>query len=267
MRDTLEQGGPGAEGETAAVATARVTLDTAASSTTSTSAARVAREGAEGLDDATLLEVVAGAGFGASLDGDPVWTRFSVHEWLVRLGRPATERDVVRAARLVAAFELGRRGERARRRLSGLAPIDGPLRALEWFAPHFRGERQECFAALLLDGRHRVLRLAALTRGTLTTSLVHPREVFGPAVREGAAAVLVAHNHPSGDPEPSPEDLAVTERLGRAGRLLGIPLVDHLVVAGPTFRSLRRSWSGWGRFADPPEPAARAEDRIQVPYG
>ena len=91
----------------------------------------------------------------------------------------------------------------------------------------------EEFWLLLLDGKHRVTGASMVSRGTLTTSLVHPREVFGPAVRMGAAAVIVCHNHPSGDPEPSPEDLQVTRRLVQGGRLLGIPVLDHLILGDP----------------------------------
>ena len=98
----------------------------------------------------------------------------------------------------------------------------------------------EEFWCLLLDGRHCAIGVAQATVGTLTASLVHPREVFGPAVRMGAAAVVVAHNHPSGDPEPSSEDITVTRRLLEVGDLLGIPLLDHLVIGDGKFVSLRR---------------------------
>jgi DNA repair protein RadC len=92
---------------------------------------------------------------------------------------------------------------------------------------------------LLLDGKHRLVRRQRVSEGTLTSSLVHPREVFGPAVREAAAAVIVAHNHPSGDPEPSGEDLAVTRRLIEAGRILGVPVLDHVVIGDGAFVSIR----------------------------
>ncbi len=98
----------------------------------------------------------------------------------------------------------------------------------------------EEFWVLLVDGRHRVIGFAQVTVGTLTALLVHPREVFGPAIRLGAAAVIVAHNHPSGDPEPSAEDIAVTQRLVEVGKLVGIPLLDHLVVGDGSFVSFRR---------------------------
>lgn len=91
-------------------------------------------------------------------------------------------------------------------------------------------ETQEVFLGLHLNGKHRLTGFSEISRGTLTASLVHPREVFAPALRELAAAVIVLHNHPSGDPEPSTEDLAVTERLKAAGEILGVPLLDHVIV-------------------------------------
>ncbi len=102
-----------------------------------------------------------------------------------------------------------------------------------------RGVGRECFWALLLDGKHRLIKLDLVSMGTLTTSLVHPREVFRAAVREGAAALVVAHNHPSGDPEPSGEDFDVTKRLLSAANLMGIPLLDHVVLGEHSWVSLR----------------------------
>lgn len=91
-------------------------------------------------------------------------------------------------------------------------------------------EPVEVFMALALNTRHRVLACYEVSRGTLTASLVHPREVFSPALQLRASSMIVAHNHPSGDPEPSHEDRAVTRRLLDAGELLGVPLLDHLVI-------------------------------------
>lgn len=104
-------------------------------------------------------------------------------------------------------------------------------------------EPVESFLAVLLDSRHKVVSVVIVSKGTLTASLVHPREVFGPAVRLGAAAIVVAHNHPSGDPEPSVEDITLTKRLVGCGELLGIPLLDHIIVGAsdslPSFKSLK----------------------------
>jgi DNA repair protein RadC len=163
---------------------------------------------------------------------------------LARLSRmPAGELEVVLgltarlARRLEAAFELGRRVELARRDPG--EPLRTPAEVLALMAPRLRGLARETFHVLLLDGRHRLIEVRQVSEGTLTTSLVHPREVFLPALRRPAAAVLVVHNHPSGDPEPSPEDLEVTRRLAGCGRLVGIPLVDHVVVGEGCCVSIR----------------------------
>jgi len=110
--------------------------------------------------------------------------------------------------------------------------------------PHLEHETVERFVALFLNGKHRIMGFTEVSRGTLTSSLVHPREVFAPALRELAAALIVAHNHPSGDPEPSFEDIEVTKRLSEAGKLLGVPLLDHIIVGeGGSFTSLRERLS------------------------
>lgn len=92
---------------------------------------------------------------------------------------------------------------------------------------------------LLLNARHEVMRRILCSRGTLNASLVHPREVFRPAIIASAAAVILVHNHPSGDPEPSEEDIALTGRLVQAGRILGIEVLDHVIVAKRGYVSLR----------------------------
>lgn len=142
-----------------------------------------------------------------------------------------------KAATLAAALELGRR--LAARRLQEGAPIRGPEDVYRHFHPWLRHATQERFLAVLLDGRHRVLGQEVISQGTLTASLVHPREVFRPALRACAAALVLVHNHPSGDPSPSAEDRAVTARLARAGEILGVRVVDHIVVAERGYCSLR----------------------------
>ncbi len=149
------------------------------------------------------------------------------------------------AIRLCAAAELGRRA------LHSAAVPAEPLRGgAEVFAllrPVLAAQPIESFHALYVDAKGRLLHQRPISSGTLTSALVHPREVFAPAVAHRAAAVIVAHNHPSGDPEPSPEDRATTRRLQRAGRLLGIELLDHVVVARNAYVSfLERGWLGGG---------------------
>ncbi len=140
------------------------------------------------------------------------------------------------AVRLLAMLEVGRR--------VGLAG-KGDLKEVsdaEFVADYFgylRDEKREHFVALLLDAKNQIIRPTTIHIGTLTKSLVGPREVFREAIREGASAVIVAHNHPSGDPEPSPEDIDVTERLDDIGRVLEIPLLDHVILGEHKFVSLR----------------------------
>ena len=139
-----------------------------------------------------------------------------------------------KAAAVIAGLELGRRAQSNRGR-----PIHSPEDAL----PHLwwmRDCKREHFQALYLDTRRRVLSSETVSIGTLEASLVHPREVFLPAVKLSASAILVAHNHPSGDPEPSAEDLALTRRLDKAAGLLGFRLVDHLVIGADDWVSLRQ---------------------------
>ncbi|HET9949722.1 MAG TPA: DNA repair protein RadC [Longimicrobiales bacterium] len=140
------------------------------------------------------------------------------------------------ACRLLASLELGRRSA-----VEDGGPGDhvrGPADVFARMGPRLRDVPQEEFHALLLNSRHRVVREVLVTRGTLDSSLIHPREVFRPAVGEGAAAVILVHNHPSGDPTPSPEDRAVTRQLAEAGRAVGIPVLDHVVVGRGAYVSL-----------------------------
>lgn len=146
------------------------------------------------------------------------------------------------AARLAAAFELGRRA--ASSEGSDGHPIRGPADVFRRMGPRLRDAAQEEFHALFLNTRNRVVREVLVTRGILDASLIHPREVFRLAVSEGAASVILVHNHPSGDPAPSSEDRAVTRQLAAAGRALGIPVLDHVVVGRGRYVSLSPELDG-----------------------
>ena len=104
--------------------------------------------------------------------------------------------------------------------------------------PRFQLLKHEEFIALLLDSKNRLLREVGISEGSLTASIVHPREVFAPVVREAAAAVLFVHNHPSGDPAPSREDLEITRRLKEAGDLMGVRVLDHIIIGSEGYVSL-----------------------------
>jgi DNA repair protein RadC len=123
---------------------------------------------------------------------------------------------------------------------SAAPAVTSPREALLQFQD-LRTSLKECFAVLYLNTRNQPVGCEKVAVGGLNVAALQPREVFGPALTLGAAAVILAHNHPSGDPTPSPEDLAVTRHLQEAGRLLGVEVLDHLVVCAERFRSLRES--------------------------
>jgi len=140
-----------------------------------------------------------------------------------------------KAARLLAAFELGARIAREER--PPLSRIREPDDVVRLFQNRLRDLQVEEFHLLALDSQSQVLREVLVTRGLLNSSLVHPREVFRAAIAEASAGIIVVHNHPSGDPTPSAEDRAVTQQLVAAGRLLDLPLYDHVIIAGDRFVS------------------------------
>lgn len=105
------------------------------------------------------------------------------------------------------------------------------------FIVKLAGLKQEQFHAVILDNKHRIIKDQLITMGTLNQSLVHPREVFAPAVESRAAAIILLHNHPSGDPSPSKQDIDITKRLQQAGDILGITVIDHIVIGGTSYFS------------------------------
>jgi DNA repair protein RadC len=141
----------------------------------------------------------------------------------------------VRAAAVAAAFGLARRLMEARYQPGTQVRSGGDVARVVREAA--RGSGRESFFVLLLDSRHRVLSFRIISTGGLDTAPVHPREVFTAAIREGAAAMVVAHNHPSGDAAPSDDDRRVTERLRQVGELVGIEVLDHVVVGLERFFS------------------------------
>ena len=116
--------------------------------------------------------------------------------------------------------------------------IRGPGDVFRRMGPRLRDLDREEFHVLLLTSQHKVIREVLVTRGILDASLIHPREVFKPAIIESAAAVILLHNHPSGDPAPSGEDRAVTRQLVDAGRTIGIPVLDHVILGDTGFTSM-----------------------------
>jgi DNA repair protein RadC len=146
---------------------------------------------------------------------------------------------LAKASSVKAAFTLGSRF--LARRLETLERFTAPAQVFEFFHHELRDNRKELFLTLLLDGKNRITRKVQVSEGSLNQSIVHPREVFAPAVRESAAAVIFIHNHPSGDPAPSREDREITRRLKEAGDILGIKVLDHIIIGDGTYFSFVES--------------------------
>jgi DNA repair protein RadC len=134
-----------------------------------------------------------------------------------------------------AALELAQRFSRRDPR----PVLDVPRRVVDQVPSSVRGGRKEHFVAFYVNARSQLIHSETVSVGTLSASLVHPREVFAPAIAHAAAGVIVAHNHPSGDCTPSPEDCEATRRLRRSGELLGIPVLDHVIVSERGFLSFK----------------------------
>ncbi len=202
------------------------------------------RLGPSGLGDNELLALILGHGF-RSTSAIEVANRLlaavsGVHG-LTRQSRADLCRlkgvGAAKASQILAAIELGRRT--LARRPDRRVPLGSPRDAASYLLPSYGARQHEQFGIVLLDTKHRVLKTAVLSVGTLDASLVHPREVFREAAGGGAAAIVLFHNHPSGDPTPSGEDMALTARLVEAGRLMGIEVIDHLVLADARYCSFK----------------------------
>ncbi|HET9315727.1 MAG TPA: DNA repair protein RadC [Vicinamibacteria bacterium] len=203
---------------------------------------RLARHGTAALSNRELVAILLGTGArGASA--------LDVAEGLLDAGlRGLAGRSLpdltcerglgrAKAARVLAALELGARLASEGRQAA--AAFRTAADAGRYLLPRYGARPVETFGLLALDVRHRLKREAVISVGCLTSSLVHPREVFQEAVVARAAALVLFHNHPSGDPEPSAEDLALTRRLAAAGTLMGIEVLDHLILGAGRFVSLK----------------------------
>lgn len=204
---------------------------------------RLARHGAGSLSTRELLALVLGAGSRRASVLD-VADRLLASGLRGLAGRSLSELERehglgrAKATRLLGALELG---ARVASEGGGDAPIlRTPEDAARHLLPRYAARPVETFGVLALDVRHRLKKEAVISVGCLTSSLVHPREVFQEAVVSRAAALILFHNHPSGDPEPSAEDVALTRRLASAGALMGIEVLDHVVLGAARFVSLKQ---------------------------
>lgn len=155
----------------------------------------------------------------------------SVTRLMEELGLPK-----VKASQIVACFELGRRFYQED---TGRLPTIRGAEDVRAYLKDLRKMKKEAFRGLYLNARNKLIHDEVVSIGTLNANIAHPREVFQPAIEFSAAAVIAAHNHPSGDPAPSERDKQVTRQLQRAGELLGIPLIDHVIIAGSSYFSFK----------------------------
>jgi len=218
---------------------------------------RLFRIGAEALSDAELLAILLGTGNSRETAMDIARRMLSLSEerYGTSLGflsglsldelKGMTGIGPAKVARIKAGVELGRRvygtvqpGERA-------FVVRCGRDVYEYVKADITGLDRECFTVILLNARNRVVSKEVESIGSLDASLVHPREVFKNAIRRNAASMVLVHNHPSGDPSPSDEDIEVTRRLVEAGKVLGIAVFDHVIVSRSSFISLRETCPGW----------------------
>lgn len=211
---------------------------------------RLARVGPQSLSSAELLAIILRTGVGGEnvlSMASRLLAQFGGLAGMARLDLAQLQAEhglgPAKAAQLLAAFELGRRlmAEAPEERYQIRAPGD----AANILMPMIGHQEQEHFVVLYLDTRNRVLDREILYKGSLNTSLVRVAEVFRGAVRRSCAGIIVAHNHPSGDPNPSPEDIALTRRLVSAGKMLEVDVLDHVVVGQNRFVSLRERALGF----------------------
>ena len=205
---------------------------------------RLTAAGPAALTSAELISLVWGAGGHRRSALDLASDVLSRHDGLTELARAdALELAVVpgigrvRAAQLIAAFELGRRS--IAERPGGRWTVRSPRDVADRLLPRMGHLEREELGVLLLNAKNVVLRESTIYRGNVSAALVRVAELFRDAVRTHAAGVIVVHNHPSGDPEPSPDDLHLTAEAIAAGRLLDIPVLDHIILAADAYVSLR----------------------------
>ncbi|HUT97171.1 MAG TPA: DNA repair protein RadC [Dehalococcoidales bacterium] len=207
---------------------------------------RLQKLGAEALSAQEILAVILGRGVSGESVMVTAQRLLSRFENLKGISEASVEElsqvrgiGIAKATQIKAAFELASR-------LDGYAQagdktvVKTPEDVTGVVGGRLRGKKKEYFLALLLDTRNKLIKTAEISVGSLDSSIVHPREVFKEAISASAAAVIFAHNHPSGDAEASPDDIKLTKRLAEAGELVGIEVLDHIIIGDKKFLSLKR---------------------------
>jgi len=207
---------------------------------------RLQKYGAQALSAQEILALILGRG----ISGESVMV--TAQRLLERFGnlRKITEASLeemsqvrgiglAKAAQIKAACELAKRID-SHMEASQKPVIKTPENVVELVKGDLKGQKKEHFLVIMLDTRSRLIKVAELSVGNLDSSIVHPREVFREAISASAASVIFAHNHPSGDTTPSEDDIKLTRRLGQAGELMGIDVLDHVIIGGEDYLSLKR---------------------------
>ena len=202
---------------------------------------KLQRHGASTLSEAELIAILIRTGTKGATAVDLARTLLAESRTLRDIARMSVK-DIVglgvgtaHATAIVAAFELSRRLPASDGNAKPVFRSPGEVAA--WIGPRLRDLQHEEFWTLVLSAANQLQEEARVSSGTLNASLVHPRECFRPAIQSNAASVIFVHNHPSGNPEPSQEDIAMTKQLVDAGRILDIPVHDHIIIAGASFTS------------------------------
>ena len=204
---------------------------------------KMAERGVTALTDAELLAILLRTGTAekSALDiGSELADNGGLYKRLAGITRLTELTNIkglgqAKAATVLAALEIGRR-------IASAKPLEKihlscPQDAAEFLMPRLRYASKEQFVVVLLNSKNKVVGTEVVSEGSLSNSIVHPREVFVPALLQHAAAIMVAHNHPSGEPSPSLEDRELTSMLVRSGKVLGIPLVDHIIIGDGNYYS------------------------------
>jgi DNA repair protein RadC len=206
---------------------------------------KLLEQGAKSLSDAELLALLIESGTGGITAVDLAKRLLTEHRNLNILALKEVEELIrmkgigpARGARILAAFEIGRRTQAGR--IDKRAKIGSPADIVQYYLPKFGKLKREVFSVVLLDSGNRIIRDVIITQGTLNASVVHPREVFKAAVDHLAAGVVLLHNHPSGEAYPSEDDKYITSQLVEAGKVMGIPILDHIILADNQYFSFAR---------------------------
>lgn len=205
---------------------------------------KLVRLGNESLNDSELLAILLGTGTKTKnaifLADEILKIKFKDNKLLYTSVEKLMEIEGIglsKACRILAGLELGKRLSKYHKFES--MTFDNPDTVANYLFDYFRDSYKEEFVVLLLDTKNRVTKTKRVSIGSLNQTLVHPREVFRFAIMENSNSIIVSHNHPSGDPSPSKEDIAITNRLIQAGKLIGINVLDHLIIGNNKYISLR----------------------------